>query len=176
MSSVVKYGLVICCCLTAGLSAGIGKALPADTELDGEGYRVRVESIFQAPDFAMYRVQVWTLNRRPVYLCQGADRQIASGPAKSQLEPGGKLHRVDMVILVSLRPPEEPRDRGQKVQLVRYFRVGVGKCEETISDTVNATTQLKDLVQIKEQSGLARRGTLYRVGEVLGQQIAVEAR
>jgi hypothetical protein len=143
-------------------------------QLDGSNYRLRVEPILDgAEDLAIYRIQIWTLGKRNVYLHLGKGKDITQ-EGLSRPEPESKLHRAEFVVVVSLRPADNLGARGQQLQLERSLRVRGGGAM-VLTDTVDAKTQLRRVVQIKEHAGTHKLGEAHEVGELFGKVIAAEA-
>jgi hypothetical protein len=133
--------------LAAVLAAVLGAAEP-----DKKTCRYEVESIVSPADnllapadrLAVYRIRVWTAEKRKVSVDLGDD--ISTGGSFTQPEAEGKLHRADVLLIVRLRPA------GKAAELEYWIRFKEG-ANTNLKSEVPAETELGKAVQIKDASG-----------------------
>ncbi|MCE9568374.1 MAG: hypothetical protein K8U57_40760 [Planctomycetes bacterium] len=146
-----------------------------DDKLGPTEYRVKVDPVLEPPgDLAVYRVQVWTVGKQSVFLDAEGGQFTQEGDSKP--ETGGKLHRADFVLVVTLRPHSDPMLRGKKLELERRLRVGtVSDGGFTFLDNVDLTTKLEKVVIIPASTGTQKLGQKHTVGVLRGKKVEVSA-
>src|SRR5262249_11236432 len=153
--------------------AGPANAAPAKDDQPKSGeYRVKVEVVLEPDgDYAVYRVQVWTHGKQQVLFCIDDGQIAVEGDTRLELE-GGRLHRTDFVVIVSLR---DGTDGNKKRQLEQVIASGGGG-HFVLGDKVDADAKLRDISQIKLVTTTVKLGADVPIGRLFGQNLEIHAR
>jgi hypothetical protein len=132
-----------------------------------DNWRYEVATILEpAADLAVYRIRVWTTDKRAVYVdLGGITLEGATRP-----ESDGTGHRADVFIVVGL----ERSERGAGKQLERRIRFDAGAgASVDDADDVPADSVLAKLIKMKGTLGKEALGKKVIVGELHRKELRV---
>ncbi len=145
------------------------------TDLDKKTCRYEVEAVVAPADnllgaterLAVYRIRVWTVERREVSLDLGED--ISNGGSFTQPEPDGKLQRAEALLIVRVRPA----DKESELEFWIKFKKGAGWSQ---SSKVPAGTTLDKAVRIEDTAGTLPLGKKKVIGQLLDWKVILSVR
>jgi hypothetical protein len=168
--------------LFSGVTLLLGSGVAQDKQskkdpakLDADHYRLKVETILEPiGKVAIYRVQIWTVNKQEVsLLLQGG--QI-SQQGLSRPENDGKVHRTDFVLLASLRESQDLQKGESKFELEFRCMVAGAPGMTVLTGVLDSSNPLNKVLEVPSAAAIYRLGQEVPVGRFRGKLLEVKVR
>jgi hypothetical protein len=141
-----------------------------DSQLDGARYRLKVEAILQSnDDTAIFRVQLWTLNKQEVLFDYGG--QVGREGILHR-DKNGTLYRTEFLIVVFRHGPPKANNVECELRLVSVGERGM----TSISHPIDTKTNVESVIELPSLDIRDRIGGKRRIGTFLKVPLTIHVK